>query len=148
MSPVLRVRWTIVPQTAPQPWRHCRRCGGTRRFRTGGKIRLNANGKLVDAWLIYRCAACDDTWNRPILERRPLRTIDPDVLGAELQVSQSVIRRLERRGDLVVLPAGSRPHRPDFSDRPGFSDTQVSGNDGQKALPARGLNFPTGISRH
>lgn len=181
MSQVLRVRWTIVPQTAPQPWRPCSRCGGARRFRTGGKARVNANGRLVDAWLIYRCTACDGTWNRPILERRPLRTIDPafldalvandpalmrrlaldvenlrrqvgrvelfdDVvvirtrlsesvpaprrlkilcsvpeptglrldrlLGNELRLSRSVVRRLERSGALVVSPPGSRLHRP------------------------------------
>ncbi len=169
MSQVLRVRWTIVPQTAPQPWRPCSRCGGARRFRTGGKARVNANGRRVDAWLIYRCTACDGTWNRPILERRPLRAIDPAFLGAlvandpelmrrlafdvealrrrggrvelfddvvvtrdmpsesvpaptglrldrllgnELRLSRSVVRRLESRGALVVSPPGSRLHRP------------------------------------
>ena len=76
MSDTLRVQWTIVPQMAPQPWLNCNRCGGLKRFRSSEKIRVNANGKRVDAWLIYKCTSCDRTWNRPILERRHVRTID------------------------------------------------------------------------
>ena len=47
-----------------------------------GKVRLNAHRKLIDTWLIYRCTACDNTWNRPILERRSVREIDPALLQA------------------------------------------------------------------
>src|SRR5262249_26781633 len=77
MSEALRVKWTIVLQTPPQPLLHCRRCSGTTSFRTSDKIRVNANGKRIDAWLIYRCTSCDNTWNRPILERRHVQSIDP-----------------------------------------------------------------------
>ena len=180
MSDVLRVQWTIIPRTAPQPWLNCNRCGGVRRFRTSDKIRVNANGKRLDAWLIYRCISCDNTWNRPILERQHVRTIDPEflmslranepalarrlasdveelkrraarveafddvlvirkvllentlplrrleilcavpqptalrvdrLLAAELHWSRSRIQRMERAGELVVLPAGSRLRR-------------------------------------
>ena len=53
-----------------------------RPFRCSDKFRLNANGKRLDAWLIYRCASCDNTWNRPVLERRNRRDIDPLFLHA------------------------------------------------------------------
>lgn len=92
MSDVLSVQWTIIPRTAPQPWLACSRCGGARRFRSSDRIRVNANGKRVDAWLIYRCTGCDGTWNRPILERRPVRTIEPDLLAA-LQTSEAALTR-------------------------------------------------------
>lgn len=82
MSDVLRVQWTITPATAPEPWLNCNRCRGTTRFRSSGKIRLNANGKRLDAWLIYRCTSCDNTWNRPILDRRHIATIEPRLLVA------------------------------------------------------------------
>ncbi len=209
MSPVLCIRWTIVPQTAPQPWRHCSRCGGDRRFRTGEKARVNANGRRVDAWLVYRCTVCDGTWNRPILERRPLRTIDPAFLGAlvandpelmrrlafdvdelrrqagrvelfddvvvirtrlsegvpaprrlkilcsvpaptglrldrllgqELRVSRSVVRRLESSGALTVSPPGSRLHRPV---RDGMEvDIDLSSPDAAQIFPTH-RDFPT-----
>jgi hypothetical protein len=92
MSDVLRVQWTIIPGRAPEPWLNCNRCHGTTRFRTSGKIRVNANGKRVDAWLIYKCTSCDNTWNRPVLERRLVSTIDPHLL-ASLQTNDPVLSR-------------------------------------------------------
>ncbi|MBX5045599.1 DUF1062 domain-containing protein [Rhizobium lentis] len=82
MCKTLRVRWTIIPTIAPQPWIVCGGCGGLRAFRSSGKIRLNANGRKLDAWLIYKCLVCESTWNRPIFERRNLRDIDPMILDA------------------------------------------------------------------
>ncbi len=82
MSNTLRVRWTIIPQTPPQPWIACSGCWGLRAFQSSGKIRLNANGRKLDAWLIYKCLTCEKTWNRPIFERQNVRDIDPVVLDA------------------------------------------------------------------
>ena len=82
MSDILSVTWTILPQQPPRPLLHCRRCGGPRPYRSSRKIRVNANGKRVDAWLIYRCMSCDGTWNRPVLERRAVRSIDPLLLAS------------------------------------------------------------------
>jgi hypothetical protein len=94
MRAILRVRWTIVPQTAPQPWIVCSGCGGLRPYQSSGKVRLNANGRKLDSWLIYRCLSCDKTWNRPIFERRNVREIDPGVLAA-LQANDPHWVRLE-----------------------------------------------------
>ena len=82
MCAKLQVRWTITPQIPPQPWINCNGCGGPRAFRPSGKARLNANGRSLDAWLIYRCVDCDKTWNRTIFERRNIRDIEPRILAA------------------------------------------------------------------
>jgi len=82
MSNILKVRWTIVPTTAPQPWIVCNGCGGPRPFKCSDKLRLNANGRRLDAWLIYKCTGCDKTWNRTLFERRNVRDIDPVTLEA------------------------------------------------------------------
>ncbi|MGE6783061.1 DUF1062 domain-containing protein [Ensifer adhaerens] len=89
MSHTLTVQWTISPLTAPRPILACSRCGGHRPFVCSGKTRLNANGRRLDAWLIYRCAACDDTWNRPIFERRNVANVDANAL-ASLQSNDPV----------------------------------------------------------
>ena len=94
MSDVLRVQWTITPATAPEPWLNCNRCRGTTRFRTSGKIRVNANGKRLDAWLIYRCTSCDNTWNRSVLEHRHVATIDPALLTSLQANDPELSRRL------------------------------------------------------
>ncbi|CCM76538.1 DUF1062 domain-containing protein [Rhizobium mesoamericanum] len=82
MYPILQVRWTIILRMAPEPWIACSGCGGPKPFRSSGKLRLNANGKKLDAWLIYRCTSCGKTWNRPLVERQNLRDIDPGTLEA------------------------------------------------------------------
>lgn len=82
MSDTLRVRWTITPKIAPQPWIVCSGCGKLKAFQSSGKVRLNANGRKLDAWLIYKCLTCDKTWNRPIFERQNVREIDPKILEA------------------------------------------------------------------
>jgi hypothetical protein len=82
MSNTLCVQWTIVPRTAPQPRIACSHCRCVRPFQSSGKARLNANGRKLDAWLIYKCTVCDNTWNRTIFERRHVRDIDLQTLAA------------------------------------------------------------------
>jgi hypothetical protein len=82
MCNTIQVCWTVIPKFPPQPWIACSGCGGLRAFQSSNKIRLNANGRKLDAWLIYRCTVCDKTWNRPIFERRNVRDINPTVLEA------------------------------------------------------------------
>jgi hypothetical protein len=99
MSDVLRVQWTIIPGSAPEPWLNCNRCRARTRFRTSGKIRVNANGKRVDAWLIYKCTSCDNTWNRPVLERRHVSTIEPRLLALLQANDPELCRRLALDAD-------------------------------------------------
>jgi hypothetical protein len=112
MSDTLHVQWTITPQTAPQPWLNCVRCGGPRPFRSSGKVRANVNGQRLDAWLIYKCTTCDSTWNRPILERRPVEAALPTLRRHEsgwqrrLEFDAAALRRhagrIEQFDDVVV----------------------------------------------
>jgi hypothetical protein len=82
MHNILQVRWTITPKIAPQPWVTCSGCGCLRAFASSDKIRLNANGRKLDAWLIYKCTICNRTWNRTIFERRHVRDVDAAALEA------------------------------------------------------------------
>lgn len=116
MCTILRVQWTVIPRIAPQPWIVCSGCGGLKPFQSSGKIRLNANGKKLDAWLIYKCLGCDKTWNRPIFERQNVRDVDPATLNAlrandpqwirtqafDIAALQRKSRRIEEFGDSDV----------------------------------------------
>jgi len=82
MCEKLQVRWTITPETEPQPWIACGGCGTLRPFRCSNKIRLNANGRKLDAWLIYHCLTCGKTWNHALFERRNVRDVAPKLLAA------------------------------------------------------------------
>src|SRR5271170_8182658 len=80
MSTIQRVQLTIQPKTATRPWLTCNRCHSIKPFASSDKFRFNANGKQLDAWLVYRCADCESTWNRPIFERRHVKEINPAAL--------------------------------------------------------------------
>lgn len=111
MSRTLHARWHVTPLSLPQVQRHCSTCGVPRPFRCGGKVRLNANGRKLDAWLIYKCAACDRTWNLPLLDRVPVAQVSATDLAA-MQSSDPAwitprafdLTALRRHGAQVLLP--------------------------------------------
>ena len=94
MSTIQRVQWTIQPKTSPRPWLTCNRCHAIKPFASSGKFRLNANGKQLDAWLVYRCADCESTWNRPIFERRHVKDIDPAALHSLQSNDMELVRSI------------------------------------------------------
>jgi hypothetical protein len=101
MPNAIHVVWSVTPRFAPQPWRPCSRCGEARPFRCSGKFRLNANGKRLDVWLIHKCASCDQTWNRTVIERRAARDFEPTVLAALEANDPELVRRFAF--DVVAL---------------------------------------------
>ncbi|MCG8419607.1 MAG: DUF1062 domain-containing protein [Proteobacteria bacterium] len=70
-------QWRIIPLYTPRVWRHCRRCNSQQPFASSDRFRVNANQRRLDVWLIYRCTACDSTWNREIAAR-----VTPGDIGA------------------------------------------------------------------
>ncbi|MFD1982323.1 DUF1062 domain-containing protein [Mesorhizobium newzealandense] len=93
MSGTLRVHWAITPKTAPRPLINCNRCGTVKAYCCSGKFRVNANGKRIDVWLIYRCVDCDNSWNFGILERCNRRDIEPALLAALESNDPALARR-------------------------------------------------------
>ena len=47
------------------------------RHHSSGKFRVNANGKLLDVWLLLRCSACDRTSKVPVHERVHVQSLAP-----------------------------------------------------------------------
>lgn len=88
-SSPIQVEWHLSTHSAPHLCVPCSHCGHIRSFRSSDKARLNANGKRLDAWLIYHCTICGNSWNRTIFERRPVSTIKPDIMEA-LQSNNSI----------------------------------------------------------
>jgi len=71
--------WVVVPTCLPLIIRRCHACG-SERFRASGKFRVNANHKLIDAWLLVLCTACGETAKLTVLERTTVRSIRPELL--------------------------------------------------------------------
>lgn len=81
-GPVARIELVLAASLARPVLRHCARCKGDRPFASSGRFRVNAQKKMIDIWLIWRCTNCDQTWNQPIHERRPVRALSPAELDA------------------------------------------------------------------
>lgn len=94
MSGTLHVLWTIVSTVPPRPLLHCSRCRRQRAFASSGKFRLNANGRKLDAWLVYRCVVCGDSFNRPVFERRSRAEIAPELIEALHRNDAALARRV------------------------------------------------------
>lgn len=45
-----------------------------------GRFRVNANGKLLDVWLLVRCVSCNRTSKLTVHERASVRSFDPALL--------------------------------------------------------------------
>ncbi|MER5666718.1 DUF1062 domain-containing protein [Streptomyces mirabilis] len=96
--------WVVMPTCLPRVRRRCHACT-SERFRTSGKFRVNANHKLIDAWLLALCIACGETTKLTVLERMSVRSVRPELLdrlhdndpglAAEL-LQDPVVRRRNR----------------------------------------------------
>lgn len=94
----------VMPTCLPLVRRRCHACT-SQRFRTSGKFRVNANHKLIDAWLLALCTACGETAKLAVLERMNVRSVRPELLdrmhdndpglAAEL-LQDPVVRRRSR----------------------------------------------------
>ncbi|GGL38858.1 hypothetical protein GCM10010095_24980 [Streptomyces anthocyanicus] len=71
--------WVVVPTCLPLVLRRCHTCA-SRHFRASGRFRVNANHKLLDAWLLVLCTACGDTAKLTVLERMNVRSVRPGLL--------------------------------------------------------------------
>lgn len=71
--------WVVVPTCLPLVRRRCHACA-SERFRATGKFRVNANHKLIDAWLLVRCTGCGDTVKLTLFERMTVRSVRPELL--------------------------------------------------------------------
>ncbi len=61
--------YRIIPISGYQVLRNCPGCGCRAAYESTGSFRVNANGKRIDVWLIYRCKSCGHTYNLTIYER-------------------------------------------------------------------------------
>ena len=75
------IRWRVAVAAAPFAVRPCGACGADARFASTGLFRVNAQKKLVDVWLVYRCTTCGSVWNSAVISRMRPGGIDREELG-------------------------------------------------------------------
>lgn len=73
-----KIEYEIIPTDSYQIIRNCAKCGCKMTYINTNNFRINANGNLVDVWLIYQCEKCKHTYNLTVYER-----IKPSVIKKE-----------------------------------------------------------------
>ena len=91
----------VVAASYPQIARGCPTCNRTQPFVCTGKFRVNANGRLLDIWLLYRCTKCDFTYNLGIVDRVNVSRVDRVLLEGALANDRVLAGRYAR--DLGIL---------------------------------------------
>ncbi|MFI5530063.1 DUF1062 domain-containing protein [Kitasatospora sp. NPDC051853] len=96
-----KARWAVRRFGLPTVVRPCPDCPSTR-HRPSGRIRVNANGKLLDVWLLLSCAGCDRTSKVPVHERAHVSSLDPARLVAYENNDPAVVGELTMNASLAA----------------------------------------------
>ncbi len=83
----------IAPADCFPILRNCSGCGGKSRFVCTGCFRVNANGSLLDVWLIYSCESCGHTYNLPIFSRVNRKKLSPEEYRGFLGNDSALVKR-------------------------------------------------------
>lgn len=78
MNYYIENKYEILPQKSYEIVRNCPKCGCKTNYINTNNFRVNANGNVLDVWLIYQCKKCKHTYNMSIYERTKTSVIDKD----------------------------------------------------------------------
>ncbi|NDU74838.1 DUF1062 domain-containing protein [Actinomadura sp. DSM 109109] len=76
-QPHIVLPWIVRRTRLPLLSLRCTDCRADSATTGEGRFRVNANGKLLDVWLLVRCVSCDRTSKLTVHERTPVRSFDP-----------------------------------------------------------------------
>ena len=79
-QPHIVLPWIVRRTRLPLLSLRCVDCPSRSATTGRGRFRINANGKLLDVWLLVRCVSCDRTSKLPVHERATVRSLDPALL--------------------------------------------------------------------
>ncbi|WP_307796905.1 DUF1062 domain-containing protein [Actinomadura barringtoniae] len=72
--------WVVSRTSLPLLSMRCIACRSESATIGDGKFRVNANGKLLDVWLLAHCTSCDRTAKLTVHERTPVKSLSPTAL--------------------------------------------------------------------
>jgi hypothetical protein len=83
-QPHIVLPWVVRRTRLPLLSLRCVDCRSESATTGEGRFRVNANGKLLDVWLLVRCVSCNRTSKLTVLQRTPVRSLDPAELHGYL----------------------------------------------------------------
>jgi hypothetical protein len=148
--------WVVRRTRLPLLSLRCVDCRSQSATTGEGRFRVNANGKLLDVWLLVRCVSCDRTSKLPVHERAPARSFDPAeihgyrVNDPALVASRLLDPRLARRNRFTLDWTGAwRLDTPPAGlDEAGPVQVEVVFEDPVPVRPDRLIADGLGLSRN
>ncbi|MFG3701695.1 DUF1062 domain-containing protein [Micromonospora sp. NPDC047620] len=92
--PHIAPSWTVRRTRLPLLAFRCVHCHSGLASTGDGKFRVNANGKLLDIWLLVACVSCGRTSKITVHDRVPVRYLDPILLEGYSGNSSSLLARV------------------------------------------------------
>lgn len=92
--PHIVLSWTVRRTRLPLLAFRCVHCHSGLASTGDGKFRVNANGKLLDIWLLVACVSCDRTSKITVHDRVPVRYLDPILLEGYSGNSSALVARV------------------------------------------------------
>ena len=102
--------WVIRELGLPAIVKACVSCRSAR-HRPTGKFRVNANGKLLDVWMLICCELCGRTSKIPVHERVHVQALESERLRRFEDNDPAMVRHLVLDG----APAGRAGYQLDWS---------------------------------
>ena len=99
-----KAQWVIRELGLPAIVKACVSCRFTRHHATG-KFRVNANGKVIDVWMLIRCEQCGRTAKIPVHERVYVQALERDRLLMLEGNDRSMVRDLAMDRSLAAQAA-------------------------------------------
>lgn len=93
--------WVVRELGLPAIVRACVACRSTRHHPTG-KFRVNANGKLLDVWMLINCERCERTSKIPVHERIQVRALANEQLAMFENNDPATVRHLAMDASLAA----------------------------------------------
>jgi hypothetical protein len=103
--PHIVLPWAVRRTRLPLLALRCVDCDASQATTADGKFRVNANGKLLDVWLLVNCVSCDRTSKLTVHERVPVRSLAPGLLAGYSANAPSLVART------LLDPAMARRNR-------------------------------------
>ncbi|WP_245928641.1 DUF1062 domain-containing protein [Murinocardiopsis flavida] len=146
--------WAVRRTRLPLLAIRCAACPSGRASTGKGRFRVNANGKLLDVWLLVNCVSCDWTAKLTVHDRVPVRALPADLLAgytanAPSLVADTVLDPLIARRNRFALDWDGcwELHAPPVAEDPWPAHIAVAFDDPVPIRPERLIARGLGISR-
>ncbi|MEU8384449.1 DUF1062 domain-containing protein [Streptosporangium sp. NPDC048865] len=153
--PHIVLPWTVRRTRLPLLNLRCVACHSGHATTGDGRFRVNANGKLLDVWLLVNCVHCDRTGKLTVHDRVPVRSLPPALLNDYSANSPSLVARtlldpaIARRNRFTPAWDGCwELHTPPVPEDPWPLQITVTFHDPVPLRPERLIAHGSGISRN